>query len=394
MKILEKDFALNQRGTVKLIAEEPDDVWLLYNLITIGDVVTADTTRKVHLESNKNTASRVKLTLHLKVTCRDFHKDSSTLRVHGRNLESNQHVAAGSFHTLTLERNKSFDLEKKLWGPNAVEAITDATENSSSSSDANLAVVVLQQYQAEIILLGKGVTTRCSKIEASSRSHSHKKSSSSSSPSSNVFFRDVFAAFVKHVDFKIVKSAVIAGDKDDNALLSPTIFRRFLLSEARRLKMRFIEENKSRIVVVGSRCNNNKSNCNFDLREVLNDAAVMNLIKDSNLGLEIRAFKELWDMVCNNSDRVCYGPKHVESAHEMKAIETLLISDELYRNEAIEMRKKYESMVKSVKQGGGKALVYSSMHVSTPQLAQLTGVAAILRFPLPGLQDMDDDYHV
>ncbi|CAL5194143.1 unnamed protein product [Lathyrus oleraceus] len=395
MKLLEKDFALNQTGTVKIIAEEPDDVWLLYNLITVGDVVTADTTRKVHLESNKNTASRVKLTLHLKVTSRDFHKDSSTLRVHGRNLESNQHVAAGSFHTLTLERNKPFELRKKLWSPHAVEALSDATENSSSSSsDASLAVVVLQQHQAEIHLLGKGVTTRCSKIETSS--HSRKKSSSS-----NVFLRDVFAAFVKHVDFKHVKSVVIAGDSRDNndntsTSLSPTTFRRFLLSEARRLRMRCIEENKSRIVVVGSRCNSNnkKGNYDFDLREVFNDVAVMNLIKDSKLGLEIRVFKELWDMVCNNSDRVCYGPKHVESAHEMKAIETLLISDDLYRNEEIDMRKKYVSLVKSVKEGGGKALVYSSMHVSTPQLDQLTGVAAILRFPLPGLQDMDDDAHV
>ncbi|XP_058735023.1 protein PELOTA 1-like [Vicia villosa] len=395
MKLLEKDFALNQTGTVKIIAEEPDDVWLLYNLIATGDVVTAETTRKVHLESNKNTASRVKLTLHLKVTSRDFHKDSSTLRVHGRNLEPNQHVAAGSFHTLTLQRNKPFELRKKIWGPHAVEALSDATENenSSSSSEANLAVVVLQQHQAEIHLLGKGVTTRCSKIEASSRSH--KKSSSSSS--SNVFFRDVFAAFVKHVDFKVVKTVVIAGDSDrdsnDNTSISPTIFRRFLLSEARRLRMRWIEENKSRIVVVGSRCNTNnkKGDYDFDLREVFNDVAVMNLIKDSNLGLEIRVFKELWDMVCNNSDRVCYGPKHVESAHEMKAIETLLISDDLYRNEEIDMRRKYVGLVKSVKEGGGKALVYSSMHVSTPQLDQLTGVAAILRFPLPGLQDMDDD---
>jgi protein pelota len=68
----------------------------------------------------------------------------------------------------------------------------------------------------------------------------------------------------------------------------------------------------------------------------------------------------------------------------------------LYKNEEIETRKKYNlSLVKSVKEGGGKALMYSSMHVSTPQLAQLTGVAAILRFPLPGLQDMDDiDDHV
>ncbi|GAU15983.1 hypothetical protein TSUD_338540 [Trifolium subterraneum] len=392
MKLLEKDFALNQRGSVKIIAEEPDDVWLLYNLITIGDVVTADTSRKIHFGSNKNTsASRVKLNLHLEVTCRDFHKDSSTtLRVHGRNLESNQYVIAGSFHTLTLEINKPFDLQKELWGPNAIETLADATENNnnnSNSSDANLAVVVIKQHQAEIHLLGKGVTNRCSKIEASSLSHSHKKSSSPS----NVYLRDVFAAFVKHVDFKVVRNVVIAGDNDDNAALSPTTFHRFLLSEAKKSRMRYIEENKSRIIVVGSKCSN-KGNCAFDLREVLNDMAVMNLIKDSNLGLEIRTFKELWDMVCNNSDRVCYGSKHVESAHEMKAIETLLISDDLYKNEEIETRKKYVNLVKSVKEGGGKAMVYSSMHVSSSQLAQLTGVAAILRFPLPGLQDMDDDH--
>jgi protein pelota len=196
-----------------------------------------------------------------------------------------------------------------------------------------------------------------------------------------VFFRDVFAAFVKNVDFKVVRSVVIVGDNDDNASLSPTTFRRFLLSEAKKSRMRCIEENKSRIVVVGSKFNN-KGSCDFDLREVFNDMAVMNLIKDSNLGLEIRTFKELWDMVCNNSDRVCYGPKHVENAHEMKAIETLLISDDLYKNEEIDTRKKYVSLVKSVKEGGGKALVYSSMHVSTPQLAQLTGVAAILRFSI------------
>ena len=91
MKLLEKDFAVNQTGTAKLVAEEPDDVWLLYNLILPGDIVSTDTTRKVHLDSSakKNTASRVKLTLDIKVTCRDFHKDSSTLRLHGRNLQPN-----------------------------------------------------------------------------------------------------------------------------------------------------------------------------------------------------------------------------------------------------------------------------------------------------------------
>ncbi|KAK7337154.1 hypothetical protein VNO77_17715 [Canavalia gladiata] len=375
MKLLEKDFALNQTGTAKIMPEEPDDVWLLYNLILPGDVVSSDTTRKVHLESTKATASRVKLTLHLKVTCRDFHNDSSTIRLHGRNIQPNQFVTAGSFHTLTLERNKPFHLRKKLWNNDAVETLNESTETSKSSSD--LAVVLFQQQQAEIYLIGKGVTTRCSKIEASN-SNANSNSSRKGASWKSMFFRDVFAAFVKRVDLKVVKSVVIASDDASTR----EEFRKFVYSEAKRVRMRWIEENKSRIVVAGS---GNKC----ELGEVLGDRAVMDLIKDSNVGVEMRALRELWEMVCNNSDRACYGPKSVECAHEMRAIETLLISDELYRSAEIGTRQKYEGLVKSVKEAGGKALVYSSMHVSSSQLTQLTGVAAILRFPLPDLEDMD-----
>lgn len=400
MKVLEKDYAANQTGRVKMMAEEADDVWLLYNLIFPGDVVTADTTRKVHLESGatkkKNTTARVKLTLPVKVTCRDFHKDSSTLRVHGRTLEPNPHVAAGSFHTLTLQTNKPFDLHKKLWGPPAIETLREATENStssSSSSDADVAVVVLQQnHQAEIHLIGKGVTTRCSKIEASSQSHSRK--GSSNNKENNAFFREVFGALVKHVDFNVVKSVVIASDDNDGSRnTKKDEFRRFVVSEARRLRMKLIEENKSRIVVAGCK-NNNNNNGEFDWREVLGDSAVMKVIKESGVGVEIRAMRELWEMVTNDdSGRACYGRRNVESAVEMRAIDTLLISDDLYRNAETGTRQRYRGLVRSVKEGGGKALVYPSMHVSAPQLDQLTGVAAILRFPLPHLQDnMDDDH--
>ncbi|XP_027349172.1 protein PELOTA 1-like [Abrus precatorius] len=369
MKLLQKDFAANQSGTAKIMPEEPDDVWLLYNLILPGDVVSADTTRKVRLESTKTAASRVKITLHLKVTCRDFLNDSSTLRLRGKNLQPNPYVAAGSFHTLTLEPNKTFDLRKKLWNSDAVEALNESAQNSKSSS--SLAVVLFHQSHAEIYLVGNGATTRFSNVEASSNSSRNK------AVSSTVFFRDVFAALVRHVDFTVVKRVVIASEastKDE--------FRRFVLSEAKRLRMTWMEENKSRIVVASS-------GKNGDLGEVLGDRAVTDLIKDSKVGIEVRAFRELWDMVCNNSDRACYGPHNVESAHEMRAIETLLITDELYRNADIGIRQRYGGLVKEVKEGGGKVLVYSSMHVSAPQLSMLTGVAAILRFPLPHLQDFD-----
>ena len=367
MKLLDKSFALNQPGTVKIVPEEADDLWNCYNLIAVGDIIAAETTRKVHLESTKSTASRVRLIIHIKVTCRDFQKDSSTVRVQGKNIEANQFVAAGSFHTLTLEKNKAFELRKKAWDSTAIDTLSESSEKSSG---ADLAVVLMQQNQAQIHLVGKNTNTLCSKIEPSSPP-TRKRAQS------NVFFQDVFSAFVKNVDFNTIKSVVIASEgsmKDE--------FRTFLLSEAKRLKMKSIEENKSRIVVA-------RMGSKGELKEVLNNPAVMNMIKDSKVALEIRVFKEFWDLLSSNPDRTCYGLKSVQLAQEMKAIETLLITDELYRNAEIGTRQKYMSLAKSVKEAGGKALVYSSMHVSTEQLAQVTGVAAILRFPLPDLEDMD-----
>ena len=54
-------------------------------------------------------------------------------------------------------------------------------------------------------------------------------------------------------------------------------------------------------------------------------------------------------------------------------------------------RKAYAALVDGVKDTGGEALILSGAHVSGEQLDQLSGIAAILRFPLPDLEDAELD---
>ncbi|KAJ0013670.1 hypothetical protein Pint_21355 [Pistacia integerrima] len=193
------------------------------------------------------------------------------------------------------------------------------------------------------------------------------------------FFENVLQAFLKHVDFNVVRCAVIASPgftKDQ--------FHRHLLLEAERRQLRPIIENKSRIVLVHT-----TSGYKHSLREVLDAPNVMNLIKDTKAAQEVQVLKDFFNMLSNDPNRACYGPKHVEVAHERMAVQTLLITDDLFRNADIATRKKYVNLVNSVKDSGGTAHVFSSMHVSGEQLGQLTGVAAILRFPLPDLEDIE-----
>jgi len=91
--------------------------------------------------------------------------------------------------------------------------------------------------------------------------------------------------------------------------------------------------------------------------------------------------------------RAFYGFNQVSRANDALAIETLLVTDELFRASDLPTRRKYVNLVESVKENGGDVKVFSSLHVSGEQLGMLSGVAAILRFPMPDLEaeEFDDE---
>lgn len=64
-------------------------------------------------------------------------------------------------------------------------------------------------------------------------------------------------------------------------------------------------------------------------------------------------------------------------------------ADKLFRINNVAKRKKYADLVEGVREAGGEALLFSSMHVSGEQLNNLSGIAAVLRFPLPELEDQE-----
>jgi protein pelota len=56
--------------------------------------------------------------------------------------------------------------------------------------------------------------------------------------------------------------------------------------------------------------------------------------------------------------------KHVEKANEAEAIDTLLISDSLFRSKELSERKRYVSIVDKVRENNGQVKIFSSLHVS------------------------------
>lgn len=61
------------------------------------------------------------------------------------------------------------------------------------------------------------------------------------------------------------------------------------------------------------------------------------------------------------------------------------------RSQNVGERRKWVGIVEEVKAAGGEVLIFSSIHESGKQLDQLTGVAAILNFPLPEVESDDEE---
>lgn len=107
-------------------------------------------------------------------------------------------------------------------------------------------------------------------------------------------------------------------------------------------------------------------------------------------------------MLATDELRAWYGPDHVSMAVDRGAVGTLLISDNLFRyvphlisisithiqpltllsSSEPSIRHHYVEMVEAVRARGGEALIFSSMHESGQQLDQISGIAAILTYPL------------
>ena len=77
-------------------------------------------------------------------------------------------------------------------------------------------------------------------------------------------------------------------------------------------------------------------------------------------------------------------------ANDHNAIDTLLISDKFFRSRDFTLRKIFNELIESVQKSGGTSIKFNSLHSSGERLNNLSGIAAILRFPL-NLDYLDED---
>jgi protein pelota len=136
---------------VTLICEEEQDVWNVYNLIRPGDNVRCSTIRKVTTETQTGSKNSQRVHITLTILVETISYDPTVCILHlkgkiqfinikipcflGQNIQENEHVRLGAYHTLDIEINRQFTLTKEVWDTMDLERLQQCTDPAHTAGN-------------------------------------------------------------------------------------------------------------------------------------------------------------------------------------------------------------------------------------------------------------------
>ncbi|CAO1620581.1 unnamed protein product [Parajaminaea phylloscopi] len=415
MKIASRHIERDGSGRVALIPEEDEDMYHLLNLIEEGDRIRAPAVRRVQSESSTGSmeSHRVRTNLTIQVTKVNFDATGSsappdpsaanaanasaaqeassstagalggggagggpggegaTLQVSGRVVEENAFVKMGAFHTLDLEPNRQVTVTKDSWDSIHLERLSEA---SDVGSRAEVGAVVLGEGTAIVCLLTEHMTVIRQRIEVPLPRKRKGLPASAGDRSLGKFHAQVYNAILKLVTLPALRLIILASP----GFIRDTVYD-FLFEEA-------VKRGDKALVGADVKRKFLKIHCSsphvHSLMEVLKSPEVSSQLKDTKFAREGQLLERFMRMLASDELRAWYSEPHVLLAATRGAVQTLLISDGLFRAADPARRRKFVQLVEDVRAQGGEVAIFSSMHESGKQLNNLTGIAAILTWPM------------
>jgi len=324
-----------KKGFVKLVPENFDDLWHLYNVIFKDDEVYTYTTREIKPNekyARPRRGQRVPVFLGVKVEKVLWDKLLNRLRIHGTISEAPESVPKGAHHTLNIALNKPVTVVKDEWEKHHVARLKRASQTSEKPimivvvDDEGYAIATTKQYGVEV--LAEERVRLPGKLEAEKRT-----------AATNEHFRRILASLRvvwKGSPIVVIGVGFLKGD-----------FADFVKSEASDVA-------KSVLDVKGV----NNSGVT-GINEALRSGILLKAARHLRIVEEVRVVEEILRRLGKSEPTVTYGYDDVGKAAELGAVEKLVLADAALREGSDEKE-----------------------HEAGAELMSLGGVAALLRFGL------------
>ncbi|MFT0898523.1 mRNA surveillance protein pelota [Candidatus Methanoprimaticola sp. MG2] len=346
MRILGEDPA---SGGIKVLIETDEDIWHLYNVIEVGDLVTASTTRREEKAADKLRAERAekkRMTLGVRMEKIEFSEEDLRLKLLGTIETGPQDI--GQHHTLILENGDSLTISKPHWRETQLERIKRAVADSKKP---RIVFVSLDQDDATIAVL---------------RQYGLKEVVSIRSGRSGKQYAEKPQVDGYHAEIASKLEPLIEPNMPV-VLLGPGFEKETLADDLKRMRPDLF--GKTYVYHTGQ--------CGMaGINELLKAGMGADVLRDSSVGSEIEAVERLMSEISKPEGLGTYGTEEVRNASLAGAVDLLLILDSKVREQDL------DDVVRAVESQKGTVMVVSGQHDGGKSLASLGGMGAILRYKL------------
>lgn len=370
----------SDEAIITILPQDKEDLFTVHQLIDKDDEVIFKKMVTTNMDETGKKKSTDLVRLKLQIISSEFDMKNESLRYKGVSVvdetgKANVNIPVGKFFSFTVNYSYSFTILKHDFNNYSQKLLDEA---SQVGHKADTAAVVLQEGIAHVCLLTPSSTILKQKIEYSMPKKKRATDVAKFDDKTLKFYKAIYGSVKKNFDFDKLKMII---------LCSPGFYAKTLMEKI----FQYAEEEHNKAVLD----NKNKfliAHCSTGylqgITEVLKDPSYSSKLQNTKYSQEALIMDEFLQHLNNDDCKAWYGEAEVQKAADMGAINVLLITDTLLRSDDIDQRKRCLKLVDSIEQMGGKVLVFSALHNSGEELDKLTGLACILKYPLP---DLDED---
>ena len=343
MRILNEDASA---GSMRIQIETDEDIWHLYNVIEVGDLVTASTTRREEKSADKLRAERAekkRMTLGVRIEKIEFSEDDLRLKLLGTIENGPQDI--GQHHTLIFEKGDSMTIEKRHWRDTQIERLRRAV---SESKKPRIVFVSLDQDEATVAVLRQFGLKEITTVRSgrSGKQYAEK-------PSVDNYHAEISSKVVPLMEPNMPL-----------VLLGPGFEKETLAEDLKKID----PETFKKVYVYHT---GQSGMCGIN--ELMKAGMGADVLRESSVGCELEAVEQLMTEIARNGNAT-YGPQQVMDAALAGAVEKLLVLDSKVREQDL------DDVVRAVESQKGTVIVVSGQHDGGKQLAAIGGMGALLRY--------------
>ena len=352
MQLREREEIDGDYERVTVVPDTLDDIWHLQYIIEPGDRVAGETHRRIQRndEQMRDTGGqREHLWLAIAVETVEFHRFANRLRIGGEIVACSREDQLGFHHTINVEIHDEISIQKRFkqdqWQrlQDAIDATNDPDVLIATVEDGRATVHSVNQFGPEERTVISGPSGK------------------------GEFSRDrdeLFTELATVLSRTEVEAIILAGPG-------------FTKQDA----LKVIDDTPPTVSEKNTLVDTSSAG-NRGVQEVLQRGALEDVRAGQRIAKESTLIDELLERIAGDG-RATYGITEVAQAVEYGAVDQLLIVDDRLRMERSnegDWSADIDSLLRRVEQQGGELSVFSSEFDPGRRLANLGGIAALLRY--------------